>query len=49
MKFKRFLILKQMSSHNLLQEEPELQELSLLIDGKHEGDLKKPRETLTAG
>ena len=42
---------KQMNLHkiNLLQEEPELQELRLQIDGKLERDYKKTGETLTAG
>ena len=34
---------------NLLQEEPEMQELQLNIDGTHEGDCKKPKETFTEG
>ena len=31
----------------MLQEEPEMQELQLNIDGAHEGDCKKPAETFT--
>ena len=33
----------------MLQEEPEMQELKLQIDGKHEGDCKKPGETSKGG
>ena len=32
---------------NLLEEELEMQELRLQIDGTHKGDCKKPGETLT--
>ena len=31
---------------NLLQEEPKMQELKLLVDGKHEGDYKKARRNI---
>ena len=34
---------------NLLEEEPEIQESRLQLDGTHEGDCKKPGETLTTG
>ena len=34
---------------NLLEEETEMQELRLQLDGTHEGDCKKPGETLTTG
>ena len=34
---------------NLLQEEPEIQELRLNLDGAHEGDCNKPGEKFTAG
>ena len=34
---------------NLLQAEPEMQELRFQIDSKHEGECKKPAETLKAG
>ena len=33
----------------LLQEEPEIQELQLNLDGAHEGDCNKPGEKFTAG
>ena len=33
----------------MLQEEPEMQELRLQIEGKHEGECKKPGETSKAG
>ena len=34
---------------NLLEEEPEMQELRLQLDDTHEGDCKKPGEILTTG
>ena len=34
---------------NMLQEEPEMQELRLQIDGKHEGDCEKPGKTSKVG
>ena len=33
----------------MLQEEPEMQELRFQIDGKHEGNCKKPGEVSKAG
>ena len=34
---------------NFLEEETEMQELRLQVDGTHKGDCKKPGETLTTG
>ena len=49
MKIKRFLYSSKLIYMYLLQEEPEMQELQLNIDGAHEGDCKKAEETFTEG
>ena len=38
---KRFLYSNKSFNINMLQEEPEMQELRLQVDGKHEGDWKR--------
>ena len=48
MKIKRFFILKRINSYKFA-EEAEMQELRLQLDGTHEGDCKKPGETVTTG
>ena len=49
MKTKDSLYSSESININLLQEEPDMQELRLQIDGKHEADYKKPGETSKAG
>ena len=45
MKIKNSLYSSESININLLQEEPEMQELKLQIGGKQEGCCKKPGET----
>ena len=42
-------MLKRMNSHELVTRGTQIAGWRLQIDGKHEGDCKKPGETLTAG
>ena len=49
MKIKKSLYTSESINLNLLQKEPEMQELRLQIDGKHENDCKKPGETSKVG
>ena len=38
-----------MNLYNLLQEEPEMEELQFHLHGEYEADCENPRETFTAG
>ena len=49
MKIKDSIYSSESININMLQEEPEMQELRLQIDDKHEGDCKKPGKTSKPG